>query len=151
MYHSNWRKNINRNVKRGIATILIYSSLCGCASLGAPADDKLRESMEESMSDGQVIRLAVIVLDYRPQAIHDDYIDGSSKSFDLTTLIIKSPEMVAGRELSVVHSIPPADGSVWTAAGSELIVEIKRSLLNGREFDFPPESIRIIEGRHDLE
>ena len=129
----------------GLSTLIVGLAIQnGCAgSHHASAGVEVRSERSNVMAT-EKIRLTAKVSEYKPHAIHDDFIDGTSHSFDLTMLTIVDPEDLEGRQLSVVHAKTPLEESIWTKVGQEYVIEIDKWVLNEPGIDLSPESVNVI-------
>jgi hypothetical protein len=89
-------------------------------------------------------RLTTRVASFRPGAIHDDFSDGSSQSFDLTVLDVIAPAPFAGRQLQIAHDSKPGPGSPWMAVGRELRIDVSARVFADPDALIPPAAIALL-------
>ncbi len=92
----------------------------------------------------ELVKLGVEVSTYQPDSLHDDYIDGTSRSYDITTLTVIAPSRIKGRQLSVVHAVTPAADSIWVEVGRRYVVEMDSTLACASGVDLNPDAITIL-------
>lgn len=144
MFHYERKSNHRRSAALLVLGVaLAISSGCSLSKLN-PDESAVHKERDNSMTRER-IRLNVQVVYYRPHAIHDDFIDGTSQSFGLTILMIIEPAAFNGRRLSIVHARTPSDGSIWTEVGKEHVIEMEKWAIEIPKLYIPPESIAVIE------
>lgn len=67
------------------------------------------------------------VIDYSPNAMHDDFASGAFASYDATGLRILSPDRLKGRTISVFHREPMPEDSFWRKPGARLRFSVEES------------------------
>lgn len=79
------------------------------------------------MSDEVV--LTAEIRDYTPNAMRDEFNNGSFQYYDATKLRILSPAALS-RDLTVYHAGPIGTGSLWRGIGKKITAHVKISDLN---------------------
>lgn len=96
------------------------------------ADERRASRSEEDSSS--MVSLRVRITWYAPDALNEDYEDGTYRSFDLTHVEVLAPEEFAGRTIKVTHWNDPPEGSPWRDVGGVYDVVIDRRDL-GKDID----------------
>jgi hypothetical protein len=93
------------------------------------------------------LKLTVEVTSFRPEAMHDDFLDGTSMSYGLTMLTIIEPASYKGQQLTIVHSSTPAPDSIWASVGQTCVIEIDKRLLADSAILIPPGAVTVVADR----
>lgn len=103
-----------------------------CSMPGFDANTKMKSDIEGGeMQNSEILTFKAKVVRFKRNSIHDDFIDGSSKSYDSSDLVVIEPESFKGKVITIQHDIAPELGNVFTVVGSELTFELdKRLILN---------------------
>lgn len=128
------------NIKK-YSMILVCLITAGCFFSGA---EKKMCVPRDVCEMNESIRLKVIVSKYQTEAVHDDFLDGTSRSFDLTVLQILEPNDRMGQILNILHHEKPMPNSNWTATGQKFTVDIKKIYLNS-SIDLRPDFVIFVK------
>ena len=117
-------RSVIRRTRFCLFTIVgLLSAVIGAAN----ADNTSRAKGEKTMS----IELTAIVVEYVPNAMHDNFEDGSFAVYDGTVLRIVSPQKYRGK-LVVYHDKPASDKSPWRALGATIQFSLDREVLESK-------------------
>lgn len=122
----------------GFAIACVFVTLAGCAR---PTQKTSAKQVGPPMNEHMNVR--VVVSEFKQGAIHDDFNDGSHRSYDLTILTIREQGAFNGLKLQVVHGTSPPSGSPWVAVGRECILEVDQWLLSDPEMLVPREELSL--------
>lgn len=131
---------------KSIFSALLLAVLGFLASCNASDHISHRASNDVATNGGDVnakLSIAVEVTSFKPQAIHDDFADGVSKSYDLTLLTIVEPGAHRGATLQVMHSGDSALEPMWTSIGERCVVVIEAWLLSDAEMLIPRQNVEM--------
>jgi len=120
--------------------LLTFLGTALCVQMGCTGTNQISSpARNDSAVDGGAVNeklsLAAEVTSFRPQAIHDDFADGVSKSYDLTLITIIESGAYRGAQLKVVHSSDSAPESMWTSVGKRCVITIETWLLDVDDAD----------------
>lgn len=122
----------------------VLAAQIGCSSMAhARQAENDRSGLNETMKR-DTIKLAVEVSFFKPEAMHDDFVDGTSASYGLTVLTIVEPGKYAGKRLRILHTKTPPNDSIWVKVGQRCVVEVEEWLLNDPGTLVPPEKVSVI-------
>lgn len=109
---------------------LAFSLLGGCGVFQvARSYEKELVILEASQVENKVL-LEVLVSYFKRESMHDDFADGTSKSYDLMVLEVMEPARYKGLELQVANESNSEVRSAEMAMGKRYIVEIDESLMD---------------------
>lgn len=101
----------------------------------------------EGVPDGGVVSAKISVTaeitSFQPNAIHDDFADGVSVSYDLTVLTIQEPSDHLGVQLKVISPSDALPESGLISVGDRCAVEFDEWLLSDKEILIPRRDIEI--------
>ena len=97
----------------------------------------------ESAIDGK-IQLKVVAVFSKADSMHDDFVDGTSKSYDMTVFEAMEPAAYKGVRLRVANEHIPGIEPIRVEVGKKYRIEVStRSLKNPRTF-ISPDNVRIL-------
>ncbi len=147
MFHS----DISVVRKRRIVSALIFAllwTLSGCvggAQMPSPAPNANHVGGNAMKSR---VELNVEIVAFRKQAIHDDFADGTSNSYDLTLLKVLDHGARFGTSLNVIHPAGVVHDPIWSSIGRQCKVKIDSWVIDEKEALIPASSLEVSCG-HD--
>lgn len=82
------------------------------------------------------IELKVILTEFKPNAMHDDFDSGEFAFYDASIIKIIHPSDLKGKTLTIYHGISPSPNNLWRKINQELKFSIKKELINEKELIF---------------
>lgn len=121
------------------AAIVMISALMAC-SQAATVSTMQRSGRRADKQNFLVMEAKVV--SYKPRAIHDDFVDGTYRTYDLTTLEVKDGSAL--RVLRVTHAEEPPSGSIWTRVGQTAVVRVNGNFLVDSRALIPSEYVEVV-------
>ena len=113
----------------------------GCAASDQPKQ-RTSDSIPDKVADvNNKLSLAVEVAPFQPRSIHDDFLGGSPRSYDVTVLTVVEPGIHQGAQLRVVQLSGDASDPKWVSEGRRCRLSIEPWLLDDSKILIPRESV----------
>lgn len=130
-------------MRKTMLTAMVASIFCvACAgALAIKNDDGGSGKMSQS---SKKVRLEVVVLSYKPESMHDDFVDGSYASYDVARAEIIAPAMYKGGKLTIVRPSGLKGDFVWARIGRKYVIEVDPWIISNPGGYISPELIEII-------
>lgn len=109
---------------------LALSLLVGCGkSLSVHSPEKKPIDSEAPQVKDKAT-LKVLVSYFKPESMHDDFMDGTSKSYDLMVLKVVEPARYKGLELQIANESNSDVKPAQMGIGKGYVVEVDESLVD---------------------
>ena len=74
-----------------------------------------------------MIDIEAQVIEYKPDAMQDDFASGAFASYDATVFEVLSPRRIKGQNIAVFHQEPAPENSFWRKVGAKLHFSVEES------------------------
>lgn len=113
-----------------IVALLAVLFLEGCTSSIAVQTQQNVQAASEAAQVNRKVTLTVLVSYFEREALHDDFADGTSKSYDLMVLRVLQPDQYQGLELQIANESHSDVKPVELELDRTYIVEVEKSVVD---------------------
>lgn len=90
------------------------------------------------------LQITATIVDYIPNAMHDNFDDGSFEFYDATKVRVVAPENLAEQEFSIYHIGEVPEDSLWRIINQRIRFDLnKKELGRGIMFDGAVSNLRV--------